>query len=193
MKKNILLFIVILFISGACKQKKSSDSKEDFFPVLSFLKSQVAQIDTSLFSIKKIIITDSIHSDTTFVPREEFRNLAKDFLEIPDLTGSMYKKRYTEEKFYDENLNRVIITYTPNKSEAEELQKQEVLITPDPSGDKVNSIIIESVINNKDSFLLKRMFWQVDKSFQVSITSQKQAQPETNHILKVTWNDQEEE
>lgn len=197
MKKNIRPLVVILFFVVACNQKKGSDvngkQKEDFFPVLSFIKSQVAQIDTSLYSIKKIVYIDSVHSDTTFVPREEFRNLATDFLNIPDLSEKKYKTRYKEEKLFDETLNRVIISYTPQNADKEEVQQQEILITPDPSGDKVNSIIIDRVISNKDGFLEKKMLWQVDKSFQITTTSQKPAQPEITSTLKVSWNEKEEE
>ncbi len=197
MKKCIWLSVALLFLTAACKQKKSSDSneeqKEDFFPVLSFIKSQVAQVDTSLYSIKKIISTDSVHSDTIFIPREEFRGLARDFLDIPDLSEKKYKPRFIEEKLFDQTLNRVIITYTPQNPDKEEIQHQEVLITPQPSGDKVKSIIIEWVVSNKDGFLQKKMLWQVDRSFQVTTTSQKPAQPEITTVLKVSWDEKEEE
>lgn len=189
--------VVILFFIAACKQKKGSNNygeqKEEFFPVLSFIKSQVAEIDTSLYSIKKIVYTDSTHSDTIFIPREEFRSLATDFLTLPDLFEKKYKARYREEKLFDQTLNRVIITYTPQNPDKEEIQQQEVLITPDPSGDKVNSIIIERIISNKGGFLEKKMLWQVDRSFQVITTSQKPAQPEITTTLKVSWNEKEEE
>lgn len=196
MKKYICFFSALFLLSFACKQKKSNsgqNQKESFFPVLSFLKSQVAHVDTSLYPIKKIVFTDSIHSDTIFVPREQFRSLAKDFLDIPDLTDKKYKTRYTEEKLFDETLNRVIISYKPQNPDKEELQKQEVLIAPGSSGDKVNSIIIDRVINNKDSFLQKSMLWQVDKSFQVTTTAQKPGQPEITTIMKITWGEDEDE
>jgi HD superfamily phosphohydrolase len=195
MKKSVCFFSVILLLALACKQKKSfnnnQNQKESFFPVLSFIKSQVAHIDTSLYPIKKIIFTDSTYSDTVFVPREEFLSLAKDFLEIPDLTDKKYEGRYTEEKLFDETLNRIIISYKPQNPDKEELQKQEILIAHDPSGDKVNSIIIDRVISNKDSFLQKSMLWQVDKSFQVTTTAQKPGQPEITTIMKITWGEDE--
>jgi hypothetical protein len=192
MKKRLYFFSAMLLLVIGCKQK-AKDQKESFFPVLSFIKSQVAHVDTSLYPIKKIIITDSVLSDTVYVPREEFRNLAKDFLDIPDLADKKYKNRYTEEKLFDETLKRVIISYKPQNPDKEDLQKQEVLIAPDPSGDKVNSIFIDRVISNKDSFLQKSLLWQVDKSFQVTTTAQKPGQPETITIMKVTWDEKEDE
>ena len=196
MKKCICFLSMFLLLVSSCKQRKNvesnKDQKESFFPVLSFIKSQVAHIDTSLYPIRKIVVTDSAHSDTIFVPREDFRSLAKDFLDIPDLTDKKYKDRYKEEKLFDETLNRVIISYKPQNPDNEELQKQEILIAPDPSGDKINSIIIDRVISNRDSFLQKSMLWQVDKSFQVTTIAQKPGQPETTTIMKVIWDDKED-
>jgi len=182
----VLLLVCLSVIN--CKRKADpGESKETFFPVLSFIKSQVAHIDTSLYSIKKIDLTDTSHFDTVYVPRDQFKGLAKDFLSIPDIAEKKYATRYTEEKIFDETLNRVIISYKPQNMEKEEVQKQEILITPDPSGDKVSSIIIDYIISNKDSFLMKRMLWETDKSFQVTTTAQKPGKPETTSILKVTW------
>ncbi len=158
-----------------------------FFPVLSFLQSQVADIDTSLYSIRKIVIADSLNSDTIYLPREEFREAAKDFLSIPDLSSPEYENRYTEEKQFDEFLNRVILTYIPLKPEKEIIQRQEVLIKPDPSGDKISTIIISEVFNNRDSSIQKRLFWKVNESFQIITVKQLMGKPESNSTVKIVW------
>ena len=187
----LLLFISIaLFSFISCKQKKEAKPEnERFFPVLSFIKSQVAEVDTSLYSIRKITYIDSIRSDTVYYPRNQFRELAKDFLNIPDLADSKYEDRFIEKNAFDETLNRVIITCEPINPEKEEIQRQEVLIRPDPSGDKVTSIIIDRMISTKDSSVQKRMLWQVDKSFQVATIRQLPGQPETSSTFRVIWNE----
>ena len=110
--------------------------------MLSFIQSQVADIDTSLYSIRKIVYVDSIRTDTFYIHREDFRKEARDFLSVPDISASKFQDRYMEEKLVDEMLNRVQLTYLPLTPEKEEIQRQEVLIKPDPSGDKVTNIII---------------------------------------------------
>jgi hypothetical protein len=193
MKNYFLFLLAAVIIVPSCRQKKKEKEKK-FISVLSLVENQVAHIDTALYSITKIIYTDSLHSDTTYIRREDFRSQAKDFLEIPDLSDIKVAARYNEEARYDETLNRVVITYTPQNPDKEEIQKQEILITPNPTtGDEVNSIIINRVVSNRNGFLQKNMLWQMDKSFQVVTTSQKPGEPEITTTMKVTWNEDNDE
>lgn len=185
-----LLIAVALLIASACSNKKKQP-KEKFVPVLSFIQSQIAHVDTSLYSIRKIIYIDSLTNDTTYIPREKFRNEAHDFLTIPDISSPEYADRFTEDKNYDETINRVWITYIPVDPAKEQIQRQEVLIKPDDSGGEIASIIINSVINTKDSLVEKRMLWQVDQSFQVTVTRQLVGQPEKTSTYKVIWGEDE--
>lgn len=191
MKNGLLLFLSCLLIISSCKQKEKEEDKH-FISILSLIKQQVAHVDTSLYSIVKVVYTDdSLPGDTTYIPREEFAAVAKDFLDIPDLSDKKIAKRYKEEPaVQDEMLNRVIITYLPVNPDKEEIKKQELLATPIPGQDaRINNIIVIREINNRDSFFQKKMLWQFDKSFQVVTTSQKPGKPETSTTTKVTWNE----
>jgi hypothetical protein len=187
--KICLLFFGCLW--SGCGEKKDKVPKEKFFPVLSFLKSQVKDIDTSLYAIKKLIPLDSLHTDTVYIPREKFREEAHDFLSIPDLALPEYANRYKEEKQMDETLGRVMLIYTPINPEKEIIQRQAVWIKQDPSEDKITNIIINSVVNSKDSLVEKEMLWKVGESFLVRATRQLPGQPETNSTVKVVWNESE--
>ncbi len=189
MKKYFVLVLTSILAVVACKSKKE-EQKKNFVSVLSLIESQVAHVDTSIYPIIKIEQTDSLPGDTTYIPREEFRAAAKDFLSIPDLSDKKVAKRYKMETLFDETINRVIITYTPEDPVKEEIQKQELLVTPYTSeGDIVNNIIITRVINNRDSFMKKNMLWLMDKSFQVVTTIQKPGKPEKTTTVKVAWNE----
>lgn len=188
MKNKILFFTLSIFFAAACRQK-SEDKQEDFLPAITFIQNDVMDVDSSIYPIIKITRADTLAADTFFVKREEFRELANDFLRLTDLSQKEFKKRFTEEKFYDQTLNTVIFTYRPKDAEKEEIQRQEILITPDPSGDKVRSIIIEQLITEKDSSVMKRMLWQIGKSFQVTTTVQETNTPEKSFTLKVVWNE----
>lgn len=187
-----LLIGSILILLVSCKGKKKEAETKKYISIPSLVKEQVAHVDTSLYAIRKIVITDSLHSDTLFIRREDFREAAKEFLSIPDLSDKKVAKRYLEATpIFDENLNRVIITYTPVDPVKEEINKMELLVTPGTlEGDKVTSIIITSLVNNRKGFLKKEMLWQMDRSFQVVATSQLPGEPEKTITTKVTWNEE---
>ena len=188
MKQKVLFAIIvsILFYTG-CKTKKE-DKKEGFFPALSFIKSQVAHVDTSLYQIIKQIAVDSTW-DSTFIKREEFRLYAKDFLDLPDLTDKKYTGKYDESKFFDASLNRAIISLIP-KDKNEEIQRQEITIAPGQSEggeDKVKNIIIDQLTDTKDSTVIKRLLWIVDESFQVTTIIQKPGMPDSSQTMRISW------
>ena len=185
MNKCLLLLIAISVLS--CKSKKQNEENKSFFPVLSFIKSQVAEVDTSVYPIFKIVTVDSL-SDTVYIRREEFRQYANDFLTMPDISAKKWNDDYQETKLYDEDLKRVILNYMP-KDVNQEIRRQEVMIEPgQQSEDKVRTIIIERVVTNEDSTIQKNMLWQVDKHFQVVTVTTKKNQPEKIEKLKVIWN-----
>lgn len=191
MKKPIFYLLLSLTLITACKdkaEKKEGDTDPStFFPVSSYLKSQVAKVDTSLYRIIKVVSRDSI-SDTIFIAREEFRKEANEFLNIPDLTVDKSGKKYKEEKMYDETLGRAILTYLPVNDKME-LLKQEVIIIPGFGGeDRVRSIILEKRKANDDSTVITRLLWQVDESFQVVRIVEKKKQDPFITTTEVIWN-----
>ena len=185
MKQLILLsFLSLAIFFPACKSKESK--KESFFPVLSFIKSQAAHIDTSLYQIVKLVSVDSTW-DTTYIKREEFRSYANDFLSLPDLTEKQYIDKYEESKFFDASLNRVIITYMP-KDKSQEIQREELTIAPGENGDdKVKNIIVNKLAVSGDSSVVKKLLWTVDESFQVTTIIQKAGHEDSTSTLKITW------
>jgi hypothetical protein len=190
MKKLLFTLPLFFFIISCGNKKDESSTPEDIFPVLSFIRSQVAHVDTSFYQIVKLDIIDSTRTDTTYVKREDFRHLAKDFLELPDLEEKQYRGRFTEKRFFDETLNRIIITCLPNDASKEMMQRQELVVIPDPFSEegKVNSIIIHMVSNSRDSSVEKKLLWQADKSFQVTTITQNPNSPEKITTTKVVWN-----
>ncbi|MET0637292.1 MAG: hypothetical protein ABWZ25_14775 [Chitinophagaceae bacterium] len=186
--------LICLFSICSCLlscREKTSERGESFFPVLSFLNSQVAMVDTSLYPILKLTPRDSAGADTTYIHREQFRSVSSEFLAIPDISAEKFRDRYRESKQFDQGLNLVILTYEAIKPAEELLQSEQVTIQPGIGGDKVKNIIINTYSHSKDSSVQKRMLWNADESFQVSTIKQFPGQPETTSSYKVTWNEHE--
>lgn len=144
-------------------------------------------VDSSLNSIMKITTMGGT-SDTTYLRREEFRGYANDFLSLPDLSSADLKSKYTETKLYDQELQRVILNYTPKESDAQ-IRRQEVIIEANSqAGDRVETIYIDQLVDSADSTIQKRLTWQVDEYFQVVTISQGKESTEKITILRLIWN-----
>jgi hypothetical protein len=194
MQAGFVLGLVIVF-AWRCKNKdKPAEPKDQFFPAIPYIKSQIAKVDTSLYSIMRIVPVDSTHNDTTYLRREQFKDAASEFLALPDITQAEYNGRFTEQSTFDESLGRVVMIYSPKDAQKEEVQRQEVLIKTQSgaSEDQVTNIIFIINQSNKDSSIEKKMLWKVDESFQVTTTKQYPGKPEVTSTYKVSWNESEQ-
>jgi hypothetical protein len=169
-----------------------STPAKKYISIPSLIQEQVAHVDTSLYAITKYVYqgTDTLPSDTIYIPREEFKKAAADFLAILDLSIPSNARRFKEENRYDPLLERVILSYTPLKPNEEDWQKQEVMVKPDPAtGDKVTTIIASKVQNNRNGLIQVEMLWLFDRSFQVTQTTQAPGKEPVITTYKVIWND----
>lgn len=185
-------FPLLALFLFSCKAKKKAESK-GFVSVVSLIEKQVAHVDTSLYSIVQVISKDSLHTDTIYIPREKFRETAREFMELPDLTDPEVAARFKEDKMYDTLFRRVIITYTPLDPKKEPFKKIELLISQEIKEDgsnKVTNIIADQVINNRDGFREKKFLWQTDRSFLIVTSTQLPGQPEITSTNRVTWNEE---
>ena len=176
-------FLLTILFYCSCKQKKN-----DVFPAIDFIRGQIANVDTSVFRILKLVPTTDSTYDTTYVKREDFKRLAKDFLETPDISKK-FDGKYTEERMMNNELGLAVFIAT-TRDEDLEVRRQEVRILPDPPNDKVKSIYIERLIGDKDSSVLKRMTWYADRRFQIITITQKKNEEEKTSVMLVVWNDQ---
>jgi hypothetical protein len=190
--KHLLYLCLSSLVLISCKEKKEEKDAVKFFPVVSFLKGQAKEVDTSLFRIVKLETVDTVTTQS-YVRREDFKHLAKDFLELPDITSSKWKDDYQETQMFDETLNNMILTYTTKEPE-NPVQREDVLLAPtnEKGNNDVNSIVVHTVENKGDSTVEKNMVWYVNKRFTVVTKVQRKNQPERARKLEVIWNDFQE-
>src|SRR6188768_2423731 len=98
-------------------------------------------VDSLKLPVLKITSAND-HQDTVLLSIDEFRELAREFLQ-PDFSDPSNKKKYKESSFADQSIPSVTLTYsTPDKEL--EVQRIDVIIDPNPEfNDKVKSIYIE--------------------------------------------------
>jgi hypothetical protein len=180
-------FVILPFLV-CCKSKKNQAEENGSFPVLSFIQSQVAHVDSSLYSIMKIETVDSTH-DTSYIRREDFRKAANDFLSLPDIASKKWKDDYVESRQFDQDLGLVVLEYTPKDDKAE-IRREQVYIQPgNGEEDKVERIIIDKVFREGNTVIHKNMLWKVDSHFQVATSTEKPGSAEQIKTVRVTWKD----
>jgi len=186
MRKWLLVTFLPFAFSCQTKSKEETSDSEPYFPIKSYIGSQIAHVDTSLYYIRRIE-TQNNNSDTSVIKREDFKEQAKDFLEIPDLTQKKWKDDYTETKIFDEVLQSAIITYTSKEADAE-VRRQEVIIKPHANeGDQVKTIFIDRTFEDASSTIQQKMLWEVNKWFRVVTITQKPNKPEQIKTVQVIW------
>jgi hypothetical protein len=187
--KKIFLYPVFLLGCLSCKEKsgKPEAAKDSPISALSIIRGQLKHLDTSLYQIMKFETYDRGKTDTAYIKREDIRNFAKVFLDLPDIAETSYQSNYTEERIIDETQNALTITHTA-KDEKQEIQKQILIVNlEDAESGKVQSIYIDRTRAAGDSSVQQHLLWQIDRFFQATSIIQKENQPEKTHTLRLSW------
>jgi hypothetical protein len=182
---NKWLTLLLIPLLGSCMDESSEEPKEAFFPVRSYLQSQVAHIDSSIYRIIKITTVGG-KKDTSFVRREEFKAYAKDFLDIPDIAHKKWRDDYKESEIYDEEMQTAVLNYMPVDEDGE-IRRQDVFITPDRTGDKVKTIYIERQLEEANKPVRKLLTWEVDRRFRIVSIKAQGTKEEKIETLEVLW------
>jgi hypothetical protein len=185
--KQFVALLAIIIVLHSCKEKEAANSDSDYFPATAYIKSQIAHIDTSLFTIKKVVQHDTL-SDTIYLKREEFKKEAGDFLALPDISSKKLKKNYNETKQYDEELHKITFIYFP-KEKDQEIQQEIIIVKPDPNIDKVETIFVDWLQTTDDGIVQMKMTWQANKYFRTITITQKKGQQDKTEKTEVYWND----
>ncbi|HLY70265.1 MAG TPA: hypothetical protein VKR53_11095 [Puia sp.] len=189
MKYTMILLFGAAALSG-CKDQKPAltaaeqTEKKSFFPVVDFLKGQIHYVDSLPTAILKIV-TENNKRDSSYIKRSEFDKLAQDFI-LPDLRQDVFEANFKESSFIDQTTQSATFNYT-SANPGLSLQRVDVLATPDELYSKVKSIFIQQTLNKSDTIIVKKLYWQSNKHFQMATILQVAGQPRKTNQLQVTW------
>ena len=187
MKYLLLGGTLLLFACHGRKKENTTEASEPF-QALSFIKSQVRDVDTNLYNIKKIVSYQG-RSDTSTISREQFRVEADPFLKLPDVASEKLRDDYKEQNIFDETLNRVVLFYTAKDPEAS-LQREQVLIDPNEGGGQVKTIIFDFYEKQKGGYAQHRnLVWATNDHFVIAESIPGPGGTERIRRTKVIWND----
>lgn len=188
--KNLLFTLFLFSFLAGCgaKKKKPEVPEASFFPVVPYIKGEVARLDTSLSSFLKIETANG-RSDTTPIKSTEVRRYAADFLSLPDISSPELKNDYEVTHLYDDMLNAFVFTFTTK--EPHPVKREDVVLEPDAEDagkNTVKSIFVERWGNENNTAVRKNLFWEAGKSFHVTTTSTLPNDSLSTKRLQVVWN-----
>jgi hypothetical protein len=195
----ILLILFPVFFFFACHHTpattgtdhpKTPDTpaKKNYFPVLNFLKGEIAYVDSFPFKLMEYRIRNG-KTDSTLINTQTFNDLAKPFLS-DDLDSARFEAKFDESSFLDRSTNLLTFTYS-TKDTSYGLRRVDVLAVPDLGADKVQSIYLESSSGNADSLVLSKMYWKSGRNFSILHIYQPKHGEASSSQVKVVWDSSE--
>jgi hypothetical protein len=184
----VFLFLLILVSCKSKKEKKPEVPAANFFPVKDYIKGQVAKLDTSDYSFLKIETIDGT-SDTTAIKNAEVKLYAKDFLELPDISSEEIKDDYEINHLYDEELEAFAFTFTTKEDHP--VKTEHVVVEPMPNAEGKNdikSIYVDIWQTEDKASVRKNLFWEANKSFQVTTITEPQGGAVSTKRVRIIWN-----
>lgn len=187
--KSLVYSLLLLCIISSCREKKKEKKDtSEYFPILSYLQSQVKQLDTSLYRFTKVE-SEGNRSDTVIINRGDIRKYASDFLSIPDIKIQDIGSDYKASNIYDSAMGIVVMSYL-GEDEDLEVTRQEVQIIPSFGGnDQVKTIYIDKTMEDDGTIIEKKMIWEVNRYFHIRTITQKKKAAEKIHDLRIFWED----
>jgi hypothetical protein len=188
----IILFFFIIF-TGCGSQKNTqvapvsaSSESLSIFPVTSFLKGQLLEIDSMPVTPLQIITVDG-KSDSTWLKRADIRSLASPFL-TPVIDSLTMSSLFSEKSFLDQTINSFTFSYDPKTTLPDSLHIRhwDVYINPQTNSVSRVYMVKEKNENNIDSTI--QLTWLADKWYSIRTIEKEPGKEPKVKEMKMIWN-----
>jgi hypothetical protein len=206
MKKLFFLFLIIVCISSChnsntavadSSTKSNTDSSAEekptsFFPVSSFLKGQLAALDSVPFT-PLVYTTINGDTDSSWLKKSQLREFLAPFFSVTIDTTNLLNL-FRETKFNDQTLNAITFTYEPSGKLPDSVQLRNWNVYIDPASGKVRSIYMVKQFTSKElstgQSYTQDLIWTTDKSAQIiTILNQPDGNSTVLKEQKIIWTD----
>jgi hypothetical protein len=194
--KFLLIVSSALFMFYSCQnpsQNQMPDSakdtvKKDFLPVIDLLKSEIAAVDSFPMLIRKYELEGS-RKDSSVLTVAEFDRIAREFI-LPGLDSAYFTSHFSESSFLDQSTDMSTFTYSTNDT-GYGLKRVDVLLKHGSTGDKLNSIYMETISGAQDSSVMRKMSWKAGRNFSILQIRRPKGVPESIRQTLVVWDTRE--
>ncbi len=182
-----VICIAAFFTFSSCNNTKKEP--KDYIDVSSYLKGQLRYIDTVPFAFLKVVLKDSIYTDTQFISKEQVKEIVNQFL-VKELEKKAFEKNFLETSFADATIHTITITYEAiNKNSP--VSRVDVYVNPEK--EQISQLYLVRNIENSDSSMTQQILWKHNKSFTLITSVTKKNEPESVITEKVIWDEREDD
>jgi hypothetical protein len=157
MRIIVLLLGLMSFISCHQNENKAIEKTElgepdttteapSFFPLGNFIKGQIVDIKNSGINPMKITTVNKL-TDTSWIHVEEFEKVFGEFY-TPFIDSSSLQPYFKENKFFDQTLNAITLTYTSVGKVPDSIPWQYWNIYIEPETNKITRIFMVKDLNS---------------------------------------------
>lgn len=184
---KIYLFLVGVLLFTSCStpsnKVKGSNKKDALYPYPQYILSQIAYIDTVPLGIERIVQENGITTDSSYIDRKMFRELANNFLQ-PDPNQETLRKEYVEESFQDLTLNTITFSITTKNADLP-LQQADILLNPDTK--QVKYLVLKKQQSTSEGFITSTLMWRHNMNFQIVSSITGKDGKESSKLVRVVW------
>lgn len=186
------LFTACFFLSACNTENKppytqpSSDDTVNIFPVTSFLKAQLRELDTLPVTPLQIV-TAGGKTDSLWLKREDIRKEAIPFLS-PDIDSANLHAFFTEKSFLDQTINSYTFSYDAKPSLPDSIHLTHWDVYMNPQTHLIERIYLVKENDSAGNNTTTQLIWVVNKYFSIRNIIQAPGKEAQVNEKKMIWN-----
>lgn len=194
MQKLFLFLLLVCFLFfNACHsnetlspvaQKNSADST-NIFPVTSFLRAQLKELDTMPVTPLLLTIKQG-KTDSTWLKRSDIRKNALPFLS-PEIDSASMHTLFKENSFLDQTINAYTFSYDPKKVLPDSIHLTHWDVYMNPQTNMVERIYLVKEKDSAHQNVTTQLTWLVNKWYSVRTITQIPGQEAEIREEKIIW------
>lgn len=195
MQKFFLFLLLVCFLffnachSNETSQPAAAQTEADsinIFPVTSFLKGQLKQLDTMPVT-PLLITTQNGKTDSTWLKREDIRKNATPFL-TPEIDSSGMYSWFKENSFLDQTINAYTFSYDPKKELPDSIHLIHWDVYMNPQTNSIQRIYMVKEKDSADQNITTQLTWLVNKWYSIRTITQIAGHKAQVRGEKMIWN-----
>jgi len=159
------------------------DTAENFFPVTSYLRGEVAQISKIGITPVRKNIKNGITTDSSWLKPEQYDAAFADFF-TPVIDTANLKASYIQNKFLDQSVDAFTFTYDPKKDASADLPLRHWDLYIDPKSQNVTRVFIKRKTGPDEE---KQLTWQSGKWCRIIKIKNTGTNPAITGEVKIDW------